>query len=71
MSTASLLSDYAVPPIGGMATCRACGKRGPRRQNLPDDPRWPGPDHLVCSAACAKRVMEREFGPWRIIGWIK
>lgn len=71
MSTTSVPSDYVVPPVGGMGTCRACGKRGPRRQNLPDDPADRRPDVLACSAACAKRIMEREFGEWRCMGWLK
>ena len=71
MNTANNHSDYVVPPIGGTGTCRACGRRGKRVRNVPDAPGDVQPDGLACSSDCAKRIMSREFGPWRCIGWIK
>lgn len=67
----STSSDPPVPEVGGMGMCRACGKRGVRRQNAPDDPVDRRPDKLACSSACCKRITAGEFGEWRCIGWIK
>jgi len=57
--------------VGVIGSCRACGRRGQRRQNLPDDPPERRPQFLACSSSCAKRIMEGEFGTWRSVGWIK
>jgi hypothetical protein len=65
-------------PIGHRASCAACGKRGKRFQNIPDDPKVVAafglPQALACSSECMRKIMEGEvtlpkggFG----FGWIR
>lgn len=60
-----------VPSVGGAGNCRACGRRGVRRGNMPDDPKGVPPIALVCSIDCGMRWMSGELGPWGSFGWLK